>query len=64
MMGTEQKNIDLKKLKQYGKHEAWNPQSLRKYSIPLNVHRQRVWKTSVRGIGAGKRLKKTDVSFP
>lgn len=47
MMGTEQKNVDLKKkrkekkFKQYGKHEAWNSQSLCKYTIPLNVHRQR-----------------------
>lgn len=41
MMGTEQKNIDLKKIQQYGKQGTWNSQSLCKSSIPLNVHRQR-----------------------
>ena len=39
--GYRTKKYWFKKLKQYGKHRAWNSQSLCKYSIPLNVHRQR-----------------------
>lgn len=41
MLIWKRKKEKEKKLKQYGKHEAWNSQSLCKYTPPLNVHRQR-----------------------
>lgn len=39
--GYRTKKYWFKKIQQYGKQGTWNFQSLCKWSIPLNVHRQR-----------------------